>query len=616
MSNGYMNRFLFVDLSRKEAKPVPVPEPLKNQFAGGKGFGARLLYDLCPEGADPLGPDNPLIFMTGPLTSTSAPAMRACVVTKSPSTGLYLDSYFGGRFGPEIKYAGFDGLIIAGRSEKPVYLWISDQETALRPAEAIWGTDSLEANRRIKADLNDSGACVATIGQAGENRSALALINCEYNRQAGRGGAGAVMGAKNLKGIAVKGMQLVRTADPDAFKTACRDALREIRESEACAELTEFGTSAAVSFSAEIGTLPYRNYLSQSYGKADKIGAKGQAKHLFLGKSACFGCPIRCSQMGAVRTGKHAHFITDTVEYETVAMLGSNLDISDVRAVAHLTRLCDLYGMDTISAGGVIAFAFEAAEKGIIEPPEGVELKFGSSSGAEFIIESMAFRKGPIGELLADGVQHASRKLGQHTEDFAIQIKGLECPGFAPRGTPGMGLAYMTADRGACHQRGFMVGYELGGEPYKGESVEADALSGKARILKERQDYLAGTDALVKCDFGAMGVSPGTYARLFSAATGRNVTESFFDRLGERIWNQTRMFNLREGMTYKDERLPGRIIKEAVPDGPLKGKIITEADMIFLREDYYRVRGWDREGRPTPETLERLGIRTEPLFSV
>ncbi len=603
-----MNRFLFVDLTRLEARSVPVPERLKKDFVGGKGFGARLLFELCPKGADPLGPENPLMFMTGPLTSTAAPAMRACLVTKSPATGLFLDSYFGGRFGPEIKYAGFDGLIITGRAEKPVYLWISDLKTEFRSAEKIQGTDSLEANRLIKADLDEPEACAATIGQAGENKVATALINCEYNRQAGRGGAGAVMGSKNLKGVAIKGSQLVRTADPKRFKNACKDALREIRESEACAELTEFGTSAAVSFSSEIGTFPYRNFRSQSYGKADKIGAQGQSKHLFLGKSACFGCPIRCSQSGAVRTGKHAHFVTDTVEYETAAMLGSNTDISDIRSVAYLNRLCDLYGLDTISAGGVIAFAFEAAEKGIIDSPEGVDLKFGSSSGAEFIIESMAFRKGPLGDLLADGVEKACRKLGQNTEEFAIQIKGLECPGFAPRGTPGMGLAYMTADRGACHQRGFMVGYELGGQPYQGQQVDADTLTGKARILKERQDYLAGSDALVKCDFGAMGVSPETYSRLLSAAAGRNIPDHFFDSLGERIWNQTRMFNLREGMTFKDERLPGRIIKETVPDGPLQGKIITEQDMLFLREDYYRVRGWDVEGRPTPETLERLGI--------
>ncbi len=616
MPEVYMNQFLFVDLSSRTSASVPVPDWLKLDFVGGKGFGAKLLYDLCPANADPLGPDNPLMFMTGPLTSTSAPSMRACVVTKSPATNLFLDSYFGGRFGPEIKYAGYDGIIIMGQATEPVYLWVTDKKVEFRSADKIWGQDAIESNHAIKADLNQFQARVVTIGQAGEKQGKLSMITCEYNRQAGRGGAGAVMGSKNLKGIAVKGHAVVRVSDPDKFKEACATAFQEIKESPACAELTEFGTSSAVAYSEDMGTLPNRNYLDQTFVGADKIGEKAQQQHLFLGKAACFGCPIRCSQMGAVRTGKHAHFITDTVEYETAAMLGANLDISDVRALARLNRMCDEYGLDTISIGSVVAFAFEAIEKGVLEPPPDVDLTFGSIAGAQYLIKEIALQDSPLGKLLALGVRGASREIGMESTDYAIQVKGLELPGFAPRGSPGMGLAYMTADRGACHQRGFMVGYELGGEPFNGEPVDPDALEGKAEMLRQLQDYLAGTDALVKCDFGAMGVTPETYGQLYTAATGQEAGSDFFSSLGERIWNQTRLFNLREGMTYEDEQLPNRLLKEVVPTGPQKGKVLSKPDMDFLRDDYYRVRGWDDKGRPLPQTTEGLGLTSENKFKL
>jgi len=609
-----MGQFLVADLAHREAWTVPVPNWLKIDFVGGKGFGAKLLYDLAPPGVDPLGPDNPLLFMAGPLTGTSAPSMRACVVTKSPLTGIYLDSFFGGRFGPEIKYAGYDGLIILGRAAQPTYLWIHDDQVQFCPADAIWGLDALTANERVKEELDAQQAKVVTIGQAGENRVKFALISCEYNRQAGRGGAGAVMGSKNLKAVAVAGSRLVTVHDTDAFQRACQAASADISASETCAALTESGTSNAVPWSNEVGTLPHRNYFDQVYDKADRLGDEGQGKHLFLGKAACLGCPIRCSQMGAVRTGKYAHTITDIVEYESAALMGSNLDIHDVRAVAHLVKLCDAYGMDSMSTGGVIGFAFEAAEKGVLQSPDDVKLAFGSVAGAEYLIRSIALQENDLGRLLGRGVKRAAAELGSNTADFALHVKGLEVPGWAPRGTPGMGLAYMTADRGACHQRGFMVAYELGGKEYRGNPVDTYGLTQKAEILKEEQDYLSGLDALVKCDFGAFGVSPESYARLFAAATGRPADSAFFHTLGARIWNQTRLFNLREGLTALQDRLPRRIAAEPLPDGPHKGHRISEADMAVMLKEYYQHRGWDENGQPLPETLASLGLDKKRRF--
>ncbi len=614
MNDGYMGRFLFIDLSSRSVSRPPVPEWLKTEYIGGKGFGARLLTDLCPAGADPMGPDNPLMFLTGPLTSTAAPSMRACMVTKSPLTGLYLDSFFGGRFGPEIKYAGYDGIVIVGCADTPTYLWIGPEgRVAFRDAAAIWGQNALEANRSVKQDLHEPEAQVVTIGQAGENRVLFSLVTCEYNRQAGRGGGGAVMGAKNLKAVAVKGKRLVKVHAPETFSDACRRSRSELSTSQEVAALSQFGTSAAVSFSAAIGSIPFRNFQRQADEAAEKLGDTGQSRHLFLAKAACFGCPIHCSQMGAVRTGKFATFVTDTVEYESAAMMGANLDIHDIRAVAHLVRLCDEYGLDTISAGNVIGFAFEAAEKGLIAAPPGVELGFGSIGGAEYLIGAIAAKKGPLGRLLAGGVKRAGRRIDKNASDYAMHVKRMEVPAWGPRGTPGMGLAYMTSDRGACHQRGFMISYELAGEPFEGKPVQAEALDGKAEILRSRQDYLSGTDTLVKCDFGAMGISADAYAQMLSAATGRNADPASFWLVGERIWNLTRLFNLREGMKSEDERLPNRV-KDPLPGGPLKGKKISDEDAAYMLADYYRIRGWDERGRPRKETLERLHLIDAPTF--
>ncbi|MCJ8499569.1 aldehyde ferredoxin oxidoreductase family protein [Desulfatitalea alkaliphila] len=616
MARSDMQKLLWVDLTARRSQAIATPDWLQEAFVGGKGLGAKLMNDLTSAGVDPLAPECPLMFLTGPLTATAAPSMRACVVTKSPLTGTFLDSYFGGRFGPEIKYAGYDGIIITGRADAPVYLWIKDDAVELCPADAIWGQDALAANAAIKRDLAAPEATVVTIGQAGENRVPFALVSCEYNRQAGRGGAGAVMGAKNLKGVALQGSRVVGVHDLPAFRAACREAHAAIAANEECRTLTYGGTSTSVAWASEAGVLPVRNHADQVDPKADRLGDEAQYKHLFLGKAACFGCPIRCSQMGAIRTGKYAHQITDIVEFESAALLGSNLGIHDVRAVAHLTKLCDRCGIDSMSAGGIIGFAFEAARNGVLQAPDGVTLDFGSVAGAEYLLRAMALQENELGRLLSQGVKRAAEILDGGTRHYAMHVKGLEMPAWGPRGTPGMGLAYMTADRGGCHQRGFMIAYEVGGREYKGRPVPAHTIEGKAEILKGEQDYLAGTDTLVKCDFGAFAVPPEVYARLLQAATGRPVSATFFNELGERIWNQTRLFNLREGIKPEDDRLPRRIAEEPLPDGPHKGQRISAEDMNRMRADYYRVRGWDAQGRPTPQTLARLGLNEPPRFTL
>lgn len=363
MNNGYFDKFLMIDLSSGNSWEAAVPDWLKASFVGGKGYGLRLLYDLAPPQGDPLAADNVLMFMTGPLTGTLAPSMRACVVTKSPLTGTLLDSYFGGSFGPEIKYCGYDGIIITGRASEPVYLWIDDGRVEIRPARKLWGISTLEVNKTIKEELKDDSVKIACIGPAGENMVSFALISCEYNRQAGRGGAGAVMGSKNLKAVALRGSKPVRVWDQGKFLEAVELAYRELKDNPDIKSLTLTGTASSVPFANEAGVLPRRNYYDGVFEGADEISDFGQNKHLWLRSDACTGCPIRCSKMGYLRSGRYRGTVSDIVEYETAAMLGSNLEISDVKAVTHLAHLCDTLGLDSMSAGGAIGFAMEAAEK-------------------------------------------------------------------------------------------------------------------------------------------------------------------------------------------------------------------------------------------------------------
>jgi aldehyde:ferredoxin oxidoreductase len=607
MNNACAGRFLCIDLTQKEITTLPVSGALRNRFIGGKGFGARLLADQVPPGTDPLSAQNRLMFMTGPLTGTAAPAMRGCVVFKSPLTHLFSDSYFGGSFSHEIKYAGYDGIIISGRADTPVYLWIDDDLVEIRDASHLWGRDILETGRRIKSELKDETVKTAVIGPAGENRVPFALIGCEFNRQAGRAGGGAVMGSKNLKAIALRGTRLVKVHDPDRFARACRQALAELDASPDIQTLKQGGTAASVEFASETGLLPRNNYQYGTDDKAAALGDQGQRRHLWLGTNACTGCPIGCAKIGAVRTGKYKGLVTDIVEYESAALMGSNLGISDIRAVAHLVKTCDLLGLDTMSCGSIIGFAMEACPKNLIPPPAGMDLNFGNVAAAQYLIEAMAYRKDGLGALLSKGVKAAAREIGGRAIDLAMHTKGLETPAWGPRGVSGMGLAYMTADRGGCHQRGFTVPHELAGE-WNGRKIDPLSPEGKADMVIALQNYAAGTDTLVKCDFGAFGISAATYADLLSAATGTAVSPDIFSQVGERIWNLTRRFNLDHGMDPADDTLPRRFVVEPLPDGPAKGHKISERDMAVMRQAYYKARGWDPGGTPTPQTLERLEI--------
>jgi len=615
--DGYMNKFLFVDLTSGHSNAIEVPNWLRDDFIGGKGYGIKLLNDLVPRGCDPLSPDNVLMFMAGPLTGTLAPSMRACVVTKSPLTGTLLDSYFGGSFGHEIKYAGYDGIIITGRAAEPVYLWVDDGRVEIRPAAGIWGMGTLESNQAIKEQLNDRSVKIAGIGPAGENLVRFALISCEYNRQAGRGGAGAVMGAKNLKAVALRGTQSVQVFDSDAFLQAVKKGYQELKSSPDIKALTDAGTASSVPFANEVGVLPTRNYYDGTFAGANEISDFGQSKHLWLRSEACPGCPIRCSKVGYIRTGRYQGTVSDIVEYESAAMLGSNLEISDIKAVTYLTHLCDELGLDSMSTGGVIGFAMEAAERGLIPLEiEGQQIKFGSPLAAEKLMQAIALRRGELGRLLAQGVQRAAAELGSDAEEFAVHIKGLETPAWGPRGATGIALALMTADRGGCHQRGMPLGEDLSGALWNDEPVDRLALTGKGEIVIHYQNYLAALDTLVKCDFGAFGIQPQTYLELYQACTGRDLGGADgLQQLGAKIWNLGRLFNLREGLEPQTDTLPKRFT-QPLPSGPCQGHRFSPEDMQVMLQEYYRLRSWSADGRPGQEIMNKLGLSDMQTMSI
>ncbi len=609
-NKGAMDRVLKIDLSEQKSWVEEISPEIKELFVGGKGLATWLLYNDTKsyQQVDPYGEENPVIFAGGPLTGTAAPAMRGVAVSTSPLTNGYVDSYYGGHFAQEIKYAGFDALVIRGKSKKPVVLAIKNDDVEFLDGDEYWGKDTFQVNKQIKKDMNDNSLKIASIGQAGENQIPYALVSCEYNRHAGRGGIGSVMGSKQLKAISVAGTNTIGVYDEDAFDAAIKRANSELQSSEEVTELTESGTSPTLWFAHSEGLLPVNNYQRGTFNP-DGLSNQAQNKQIWLRDEGCASCPIRCSKVGVIRDGKHKGTHSDIVEYETAALMGTNLGLSDIREVAYLLHLCDALGMDGMSAGSTIGFAMECFEEGILSSDDcdGIELAFGSSENVDRVLTDIAYNQGTLGKLLAKGTKKAAEELGKEAKDRASHVKGMDIPAWGPRGAPGMGLAYMTADRGACHQRAFPIDYEVGGAPFNGKTFERYQIEGKAEAVASDQNFLAALDTFVKCDFGTFGISQESYAKLFESATGEKFDEQRLYQLGERIWNVSKLFNLKQGITKKDEKLPKRF-HEPLPDGPAQGHKFTQEDERIMLEEYYKYRGWDEQGYPTESKLQALGI--------
>jgi aldehyde:ferredoxin oxidoreductase len=602
MSGGYTGKILIIDLKNQSITVDKTDTNDAKNFIGAKGLGAKILFDKLPKGTDPLSPENILMFTTGPLTGTNAQTSgRGTVVTKSPLTGLFVDSHFGGVFAAEMKKAGWDLIIIKGRSDNPIYIVVKDDLVEFNNAAKLWGKECLVTHNWLQQTTEK--VKTAVIGPAGENLVGFSAITVDGHRHAGRGGSGAVMGSKNLKALAISGSGKIPLHDPDGFRKKTNEVLKQVQENDFVPKRRKYGTPYWVDLVNSEGFIPTRNYKEGFFGHGDKINAETMQKKIVDAGGACFNCVIACWNKSSIKTGAHKGVSLVGPEYETIALMGSNLGISSIEDVAYLNSRCNELGMDTISLGGVLGFAVEAYEKGVITKTDldGTDIGWGKTEELARLIDDIAYRKNKTADVLAEGVKIAAEKLGGSSEDFAVHGKGLEIPGYDPRGVFGMGLAYATADRGACHQRAWTVKVEL----FDSE-LERFSFQNKAKIVKDVQDERAAFFSLVLCDFAP--ISEENCVDMLNLATGFDHTVESYLLVGERIWNLVRLFNLREGLDPADDKLPSRLFNDPFTRGPAKGVVLTEEGFLQGLKEYYSLRGWDENGVPTMEKLNELGI--------
>jgi len=602
MIGGYTGKILNIDLKSKVKKITKLDKDSAEKFIGAKGLGAKLLIDMLPEKTDPLSEENILMFTTGPLTGTTVQTSgRGTVITKSPQTGLFLDSHFGGMFAVEIKKAGWDIIIIKGKSKNPVYININNEQVEFKDASKIWGKECIYVHNRLQKEYGK--VKTAVIGPAGENLVKFSAITIDGHRHAGRGGSGAVMGSKNLKAITLSGNNKIYPFNPKEFNQKSKEVFKKIQENDFVPIRRKFGTPYWVNFVNNEGFLPTRNYQEGFFEEGDKINAETMQKSIVDSSGACYNCVIACWNKSSIKKGLFKGLSLVGPEYETIALMGSNLGITSIEEVAYLNERCNELGMDTISLGGVLGFTIELYKKNIISKDDlgEIELDWGKTKEIVKLINIIANRSTKLGNILAEGVKIASDLIGLRSEEYAIHVKGLEIPGYDPRGSFGMGLAYATSDRGGCHQRAWTVKAELN-DP----ELDRFSFKKKAEIVKEIQDERASFFSLVLCDFAP--ISEEDCVDLLNFATGFNYTVESYLKTGERIWNLIRLFNLREGQKSNEDKLPIRFFKRSFTKGPAKGKMLSENEFKKSLNEYYNIRKWNLNGKPTKEKIEELDL--------
>ena len=610
LKGGYAGKILQINLTDEKIRKVETEKYFNiDLFIGGKGLAAYILWKELKRNVEPFSEENIIIFATGPLTGTLCPATRMCIATKSPLTGLFCDSYVGGHLGAELKFAGYDAVVIYGKSEKPVYVWICNEDVEICDAKHLWGLDTFKVEERIREERRDSLVRVASIGPAGEKLVRFAHINTERYRQAGRGGIGAVMGYKNLKALAVRGNGSIHIYNVEEFTKVAKEANKAVLENETVKARKRWGTARTIIFTSDQDLLPTRNFREATFEGAELLSAETLEKKFWIKHKACHSCPVNCGKLGVIRNGKYAGTIVEGIEYETLALMGANCGISNYEAVAYANMLCDMLGLDTISTGNVIAFAMECFERGIITEKEtgGLKLNFGNETAMIKLVEKIARREG-IGSLLAEGVKRFSEKLNVKSKRFAMHVKALELPGYDARASPGMGLAYLTADRGGCHTRTWPISREISGKATNGTLIERYSIEKRALIVKMEQDMNTACDTLVACWFVKSAVGEERYVKMLNAATGMKLTPTEFLEIGERIWNLTRMFNIREGLKIEDETLPDRVFEDPISKGVAAGQKLKREEVKSMLREYYELRGWNETGVPTARKLKKLKL--------
>jgi aldehyde:ferredoxin oxidoreductase len=612
-SGGYTGKVLRVDLSSRTYAEETLPAETARDFIGGAGFTVKYLFDEVPGDSDPLGAQNKLVFAPGPFTGTSIPcASRMAIGAKSPLTGAMGVGLTGGHFPVEMKRAGYDVIIVEGVAAEPTYLWIKDGTVSFRSAQDIWGMQSSDAQQTIKDKLHDQNVRVACIGPAGEKLSRLACIVNE-RRVVGRRGLGAVMGAKQLKAIALRGEQRPAIADEEQFKTARKRMLGAMKESPVLySSFAKEGTSGNVENCTALGIFPSRNWTTTGDEQyAETIGA-GAIASRGAGRAACAECPVACSQMRLAQAGPYSGIMTEGPEYETLYSFGGTTGVTNPDAIIAADRAADEYGLDSMSAGVTIAFAMELFERGIItrEDTGGLDLHFGNDAAMVELIRMMAEREG-FGDVLSDGVRLAAERIGRGSEKYALHVKGLELPAYDVRGAKAHGLSYATAYTGADHNKGYAI-QEIFGLPFP-YPVDRFAVEGKGALTMWNQDARTAVgDCPTMCIFMVdTSVAPFLFentAALMVGTTGLDFTAADVQRVGERVNNLARAFNTLAGLTRADDDLPERLKTEPIPQGPAKGHMIPQADLDFMLDEYYVARGWTPDGVPTRAKLEELRL--------
>lgn len=593
--NSFWGKMLKVDLSSLTVENVAIPDEWARKYTGQKGLGTRILMEDFDVGTDPLAPDNRMVLatsiMAGTIVSSSS---KLAVVSKSPQTGTISDGSVGGHIGAELKYAGYDAVMITGRASSPVYLYIDPDRAEIRPADEFAGLGAFESEEKIKKSIGDPDAKIIVNGPAGENLVLFSCICSERYRQLGRGGMGAVMGSKNLKAVAIRGWLDVQVPD----MARCLKVAGALHEKDEVTDpenaIYTDGTPILVGYSQDSGLLPTRNFQEGTF-EDHKLIDSNAFKEVRKQKKACFSCGIACGNY--VKEGEHS---VEGPEYETIALGGSSIGNGSREKLIEFNQLCDDLGLDTISTGSVIAYMMEMTEKEI----HNFGIRFGETDKALSIIKNIPTGVG-LGKEAAKGTKALSEEYGG--EDYAIQVKGMELPGYDPRGSWGMGISYVTAPRGGCHMASYPIEAEAWGD------VDPFTYEGKAKLVMDLQNSQFAKFSMGVCDFWP--AESDTLAKLYEVTYGGKWTARDVELIGERIFNLQRLFNVMAGFDRKDDNLPGRFHKELLKQGPPRDIAMPKEGFHEALDEYYRLRGWDENGRPEMEKLAEIGIEDQFLQS-
>jgi aldehyde:ferredoxin oxidoreductase len=600
------NQFLSIDLTQGKVETTQIPEEYYRRFIGGKALGGKLMNDFKLYEVDPLSPENVLLMMVGPVSGTLFPgAAKAIFSTRSPLTGIYLDSATGGRMSNAIKRCGYDGIFIKGKASKPSYIYLHNEEVQILPADEYWGMPALQCEDALRAKHGIPGkGSVLTIGPAGENMVSYACCCNDFYHQSGRGGTGAVLGSKNIKGMVIFGQKRVELFDDKGFKQLAAEWMRKARSNERVQFRGQYGTLTTLDMTQKLGIVPVRNFRDGGIWEGyDVVNAINIRQGYVKDDLTCMGCPMPC--------GKHIYFNyqgkeenVGGPEYETLSLVGSNLDIRNLEGIGHINLVCDELGIDTISAGVVVSCAIEAFERGDIteKDTDGIVLKWGDVAAIEQILTKVAHREG-IGDSMAKGVRIFAEEYGLD-ESLAQHVKGMELPGYDPRGTKGYALEYSVADRGGCHRRARPIRKEAESEKFR------FGYEGKAEIVIESENLRGYNHSLPICDYVPtfFGMKPDDHAELLYLAMGWEVTAEELLRVGERAINMARLFNNRCGIGAGDDTVSKRFLKEALKTGPSAGQKVDPEGLAYMLSEYYEMRGWDPDGKILPETVKALEL--------